>query len=128
MRKERKKTKIQHAEIVKLFASRLRELRLARGMTQHELARLAGVAMTYVGRLENQESSPSIDTAQKLAVALGSTVHDLLPLTASADEVSVLRDQIRRQVDSVLQTDDRQTLGLLAQLLARITATTSLKS
>jgi transcriptional regulator with XRE-family HTH domain len=120
----RKKTRIQHAAIVSLFAARLRELRLARGKTQVQLARDCGLSLTYIGRLEKKEAAPGIDTVQKLAAALGCTVHDLLPLAALPDDLAVLREQIRRQVEALLQTEDRQTLALVAQLLARVSETT----
>jgi transcriptional regulator with XRE-family HTH domain len=122
--RKRKKTRIEHAEIVGLFAARLRELRLARGMTQLQLARDSQVSYSYIGRLEKQEAAPGIDTVQRLAAALGCTVHDLLPITAPPDDLAVLREQVRRQVEALLQTQDRQTLALVAQLLARVSETT----
>lgn len=124
MAKKRKKARIEHAKVVQRFAAALRRIRLDRGMTQHQLARQAQVSDAYIGRLENRESAPSIDTAERIAAALGCTVHDLLPLVSPADDLGVLRDQIRRQVEELLKTDDRQTLALVAQLLARISETT----
>jgi transcriptional regulator with XRE-family HTH domain len=76
----KRKTRIVHADIVRLFAARLRELRLSRGMTQQQLARQAQVSNTYIGRLEGEEAAPGIDLVARLAAALGCTVHDLLPL------------------------------------------------
>jgi transcriptional regulator with XRE-family HTH domain len=109
---------------VGLFAARLRELRLARGMTQVQLARQAQVSNAYIGRLEKEEAASGIDTVQKLAAALGCTIHDLLPLAAPPSDLAVLRDQVRRQVEALLQTEDRQTLSLVAQILARVSETT----
>jgi len=43
---KRRKVQIVHDEIVRLFASRLRSLRLSRGMTQAELSRQAQVTAT----------------------------------------------------------------------------------
>ena len=123
-RKKRKKVKIEHAEVVKRFAAALRRIRLERGMTQLQLARAAQVSNAYIGRLEKEESAPSIDTVGRIADALGCTVHDLLPITAPAADLGVLREQIRRQVEILLETQDRQTLALVAQLLARVSETT----
>ena len=124
MAKKRKKARIEHAEVVRRFAARLRELRLARGMTQVQLADQAQVSFSYIGRLEKEEAAPGIDTVQRLAAALGCTIHDLLPITAPSDDLGVLREQIRRQVEILLETQDRQTLALVAQLLARVSETT----
>jgi hypothetical protein len=66
-----------------------------------------------------------VDTVQRLADALGCSIHDLLPITAPPDDLTVLREQVRRQVEALLQTEDRQTLALVAQMLARISETTS---
>ena len=43
---------MQHDEIVRLFADRLREIRRSRGMTQAELARQTSLTVSYVSRLE----------------------------------------------------------------------------
>lgn len=120
----RKKNRIKHAEIVGRFASKLRELRLSRGMTQLQLARQAEVSNAYIGRLEMEEAAPGIDTVQRLADALGCTIHDLLPITTQPDDRAVLREQVNRQVEALLTTDDRQSLALVAQILARVSETT----
>ena len=45
---KRKKQKIAHAPSVRLFAARLREVRLSRGMTQADLAHRARVSEAYI--------------------------------------------------------------------------------
>lgn len=124
MAKKRKKTRIEHAEVVKRFATALRRIRVERGLTQLQLARQAQVSNAYIGRLENLEAAPGVDTVAKLAAALGCTIHDLLPLAEPPDDLAVLREQIRRQVEILLQSQDAQTLALVAQLLARVCETT----
>ena len=69
--------------------------------------------------------APGIDTVQRLAAALGCTLHDLLPLTAPPDDLAILRDQVQRQVEALMVTKDRQTFSLLAQFLARLSETTA---
>src|SRR5581483_8141416 len=66
-------------EIVGRFAARLREVRLARGMTQAELAAVAKVTETYITRLEAGRAAPGIDLVNRLAKGLSTTVADLLP-------------------------------------------------
>ena len=120
----RKKPTIQHAEIVRGFAERLREVRRARGMTQAELARQATISESYLWRLEAAGAACGIDLLDRLATALGTTPPALLPTPGPPAEIAVLREQVRRQVKSLLQTEDRQTLGLLAQFLACLSETT----
>lgn len=52
-------------------ASRLRETRIARGLTMRALARAAGLTDTAVRSTETGASMPSIATVESFAVALG---------------------------------------------------------
>jgi len=54
----------------KLFGKRLRELRLARSLSQEKLAEMADLHRNYVGILERAAQSPSLDALCKLARAL----------------------------------------------------------
>ena len=60
------------------FAQRLRLQRLDRGLSQEELADLAGLHRTYVGSVERAERNISIDSMERLAQALQLDVSDLL--------------------------------------------------
>lgn len=113
----RKKTKIAHTESVRLFAERLREVRLSRGMTQAELAHKARVSEAYIGRLERAEGAPGIDLVARLAKALGTTAADLQPTAAPPDTLAVLKGQAKGLFDVILQTDDREMFLLLNPLL-----------
>jgi len=116
----KRKPVIQHAEIVERFSARLRELRSSRGMTQVDLARKAGVTASYIWRLESGGAAPGIDLVERLATALGTTVHDLLPTTVAPETVVVLRDQARKLFEGLLESADRETLLMLNPLLARL--------
>lgn len=54
----------------KLFGKRLCQLRQARGISQMQLADLAGISWNYVGRLERAQQSPSLDMICVLAAVL----------------------------------------------------------
>lgn len=116
----KRKTRIQHAEIVQRFAARLRELRVSRGLTQAELARQARVTVSYVWRLESGGAAPGIDLVDRLATALGTTAADLLPTSPPPDTVSVLQAQARSLFETLLATADRETLLMVNPLLARL--------
>jgi transcriptional regulator with XRE-family HTH domain len=45
-------------------------LRKQKGLSQEELALQAGVNRNYVGQIEREEKSPTVDILEKLAVAL----------------------------------------------------------
>ncbi|HEY7308390.1 MAG TPA: helix-turn-helix transcriptional regulator [Gemmataceae bacterium] len=55
----------------KWFAGRLRELRLAAGLSQRELAERAGIDKDSLSRLERDRWQPTWETVLALASALG---------------------------------------------------------
>lgn len=89
-------------------------------MTQIYLAEAAQVGLSYITRLESGTSAPGIDLVARLAAALGTTVADLLPTIVLPDDLGVLRRRAKKLFDSLIQTEDRQLLGLLNQFLARL--------
>lgn len=54
----------------KRFGTRIRELRLATGMTQEAFADHCGFARTYMSRIETGGANPSLDAIKTLADAL----------------------------------------------------------
>ncbi len=64
--------------IVRQFAFRLREVRLAQGLSQEALADRADLHRTYVGSVERGERNVSLVNVERLAKALNLTVCELL--------------------------------------------------
>lgn len=62
----------------RIFAQRLRQIRQIRGLSQEELADMAGLHRTYVGSVERSERNVSIDNMERLAVALEVDITELL--------------------------------------------------
>lgn len=92
-------------------------------MTQAQLAEAAQVTISYITRLESGMSAPGIDLVARCAVALGTEIADLLPTTAPPDDLAVIRRQAKKLFDAIMQSEDRQTLALLNQFLARLVET-----
>lgn len=61
----------QSSVLVSIFAANIRRHRLALGLSQEELAELAGVHRTYVGMLERGEKNVTIYNIERVAKALG---------------------------------------------------------
>lgn len=61
---------VQPSELKSLFRVRLRELRVAAGMTQADLAALIGKNQSYVAALETGARSPALKTIAQLSEAL----------------------------------------------------------
>src|ERR1700730_14359588 len=68
----------RRVDLKKSLARNLRRLRVARGLSQTELAAKAGSARPHLSRLENRTYDTDLDTVSKLAAALGSEPLDLL--------------------------------------------------
>lgn|SRR5262245_37361823 len=120
-----KKRRIEHAEIVQVFAARLRERRLAAGLTQTALARRANLTLTYVGRLEAAGAAPGIDTVSRLASALHTSVHDLLPPPLPPETQAALRDRARSLLDRLLQRADREVVQAMTVVLSQLVEATA---
>jgi len=89
------------------FALRLKELRLAAGMTQAKLASLANMDPSAIAHLEGGKRKPSFHNIRKLAKALNITTDVLLnqsePIMAFRN-VQSLSDDDRETVQSIINT------------------------
>lgn len=61
-----------------VFADNLRRVRLAAGLSQEELADVAGIDRTYVSALECCRYAASVDVMERLAIALKVTPASLM--------------------------------------------------
>ena len=61
---------LQLMTLRRTLARNLKRLRRERGLTQEELADLAGLNRNYVGMIERQENAATVDTLEALADAL----------------------------------------------------------
>lgn len=73
------------AALVLQFGELVRSIRLSRGLSQEQLADLAGVHRTYIGMIERGEKNATLTTIAKFATALQVNIHDLIPGGASGE-------------------------------------------
>ena len=119
MAKAKRQVPIEHEPIVGVFAARLREVRLSRGLTQADLANRAVVTPTYIAKLEGATVAPGIDLVARLSKALGTSISDLLPEEAVPDPLPLLKEQLGKLCET-MKAADRDTLLMLVPLLARL--------
>lgn len=78
----------KHPNLIKI-GKRIQLLRKQKGLSQEELAYNAGVARTYMGRVERGEQNISIQNLIKIAMALKTEVGEMIP------KISQLRREIK---------------------------------
>ena len=66
------------AETQRIVSENLLALREAASLTQLQLSELAGIDRKTINRIENGHFSPSVDTLTRLALALNTSVSELL--------------------------------------------------
>lgn len=67
-------------DVLARFGSKVRERRLALGLSQEELANRAGVHRTYVGMLERAEKNVTLRNIERIAHALELSIDQLMHL------------------------------------------------
>lgn len=72
---------------LKAFGIHLRNLRLEQGLSQEELASLAGLHRTYIGGVERGERNPTLVTLVKIAKALGLSIPSLIDFSNPISDV-----------------------------------------
>jgi transcriptional regulator with XRE-family HTH domain len=60
------------------IAKNIRKHRKVVGLSQENLAKVAGISRTHLGRIENSRHSLSLDTLARIAVAVGVDIVELL--------------------------------------------------
>lgn len=65
------RSSIGRNELRRAFADTVRILRMRRGISQEKLALEAGLSRSFMGMLEREHYSPTLETIYKLLPALG---------------------------------------------------------
>ncbi len=69
---------MKNASLARRLGTLIRQLRLEEGLSQEEFADLCGLHRTYIGLIERGEKTITIETAQKIAMALKMPLSQLL--------------------------------------------------
>ena len=72
---------IKNDEVIKAFGKRLRDLRKSQNLSQEELANLADVPLSQIGRIERGEVNVTISTIYALSKALNIALNEFMIVT-----------------------------------------------
>ncbi len=90
-------------------AGQVKEIRLARHLSQRQLAGRMQVPRTYVSKIENGRAIPTLSSLQRLAGALGVDLRQLLRDARSlrdAEAESILADPLLAEIAALLPSLD----------------------
>lgn len=80
-----------------LFAGNMRRIRKGQGLTQERLAETAGLHPNYIGSVERGERNISIRNIERIAIALGVTMSELVAQPPQAPEHPIPEAEFRPQ-------------------------------
>lgn len=73
-------------EIAKAVGQRIRNYRTKSGLSQEKLAELSGCHPTYIGQLERGEKNATIESIDKIAIALNVSMSKLFEQLGGQDD------------------------------------------
>lgn len=77
------------SEITRVLGQRIRNYRNSKGLSQEKLAELSGCHHTYIGQIERGEKNATIESIEKIALALNVSLSQLFEkLGAKEDDTA----------------------------------------
>lgn len=68
-----------------MISCNIQTIRLNKKLSRNDLAKKIGVSQQFIQQMETGQKCPSLDTALRLAVALGCKLDDLVEATEGKD-------------------------------------------
>lgn len=100
----------------KQIGQQIRQLRKSRGITQEQLAEMAGVHPSYIGRLERAEINTTIDMLDKISMGLGIPVYQLFITKAKGKE----KEYLISEINEILCLQNETKLKMIKRVIADI--------
>ncbi len=101
------------------FMSRLRELRESKGLSQGELAKMAGLKPASISHFETGQRSPSFANLRKLADALSTTIDYLMGREEVQRPAGDTADVLLRSFNKLDPIDQKWVADMVAGFVAR---------
>jgi transcriptional regulator with XRE-family HTH domain len=113
----------------KTIGKKLQLIRIEKGLSQGDIEKRTGLLRSYLSRVENGHTVPSLDTLGKIAAALEVGVSELLeaPTGEHAKTASLLADKrqarfwnlMRKYAAQLKDRDRRLLVGLARRMVGR---------
>lgn len=113
----------------KTIGKKMQLIRIEKGLSQGDIEKRTGLLRSYLSRVENGHTIPSLDTLGKIAAALEVGVSELLetPAGERAKTAALLSDKhqarfwnlMRKYVPQLKERDRRLLVGLARRMASR---------
>ena len=100
----------------KLIGSRIKALRVARKLTQEDLAEKSDLNPKYISGIEVGKQNTTVDTLEKIAKALGVELSDIV--TAGHEETNVKK--LQKLINDDIKSATPEQLKTIAKLIRAI--------
>jgi len=97
----------------KLVGRRIRSLRKARGLSQEQLAELAGTSPKYLSRIETGRENPTLDLFLRLAQGLKVDLYEIFQFEHEGDTPR----RLRKKLESLVAAAKDEDLARLTRVL-----------
>ncbi len=105
----------QNVNFYKTIGSRIREIRVSKGMSQADLAEKAGLSLPVISSLENAHSKIWLVTFAKIAEALNVSADDILRLNTPLASDSY-PEELRKLLDGCSSAETEAILKIAKQV------------
>lgn len=105
------------SDIGKLVGMRLREIRKHAGLTQPDLGDRAGMAAAEISKIENGRRTPTLETLERLGMALGVPVHEFMLFEGSKRQVAPEVEQILLRLQGQSEATIRRVTSVIDALV-----------
>jgi len=107
------------------IGQRLKALRTARNLSQRDIQKRTGLMRSYVSRVENGYTTPSLETLQRLAMALEVEVYQLFFDVGGRPEpvptgAMVVLDKRERQLLALFRQADKADRQLMLHIARKV--------
>lgn len=100
----------------KMLGARIKELRKMRGFTQDRLSEMVNIEPKHLSRIEVGSSYPSLDTLEKIAIALKADMKDFFEF----DHHGKSAREIKRSINALLDDTDAEKLRIALKVVRAI--------
>ncbi len=101
------------SDLPKLLGNRIRHLRNRAGITQAQLAERVDISPEFMSRLERGLKAPSVDSAAKIAHALGVSLSELFDFQEARGGE---KEELVKGLQGMLATADIETVKLVVEV------------